>query len=187
MQRDIHKEVIAKCQQGDRAAQYELYRLYSHAMYNICRRMIPDDDDAKDLLQEVFIEVFGQIKKLNGINFFSAWIKRVTINKCLNALRKKRLFVMSLDEGIDPPEEVLETYDQDVMAHDVKSILHAAENLAPGARTVFNLYLFDGYDHQEIADILQISVSASKSQYCKAKAKIRNILMSAKDQKYGTG
>lgn len=186
MQRDIHKEIIERCKQGDRKAQYQLYGLYSHAMYNICRRMMADDDEAKDLLQDAFVEAFLKIRKLNDIGFFSAWMKRITVNKCLNALRKKKLFTLSLDDGLDVAEED-EIGDQDLIQSEAKSVLAAVERLAPGSRAVLNLYLFEGYDHKEIADILNISESASKSQYCKAKAKIREILDTQKGQQYGTG
>lgn len=145
-----------------------------------------DDDEAKDLLQDAFVEAFLKIKKLNDIDFFSAWMKRITVNKCLNALRKKKLFVLSLDDGLDVAEED-EGSDQDLIQAEAKNVLRAVEQLAPGSRAVLNMYLFEGYDHKEIADILNISESASKSQYCKAKAKIREILDKQKGQQYGTG
>lgn len=185
MQREIHKEIIEKCQSGDRKAQYQLYSLYSNAMYNICRRMMVDEDEAKDLLQESFVEAFIQFKKLKDISFFSAWIKRITINKCLNAMRKKKLFALSLDEEVEVAEEI--ENDADLIQMEAKQVLEAIEKLAPGHRAVLNLYLFEGYDHKEIGQILNITESASKSQFSKAKARVRNILEEQKGQSYGTG
>ncbi|WP_158233466.1 RNA polymerase sigma factor [Reichenbachiella sp. 5M10] len=187
MQRDIHKEIILRCQEGDRKAQSELYHLYAKAMYNICRRMVADDDEAKDILQDAFVDAFIQIKKLKDINFFSAWIKRITINKCLNAMRKRKIFALSLDEGEEVQEYVDAVSDQDLVQTEAAKIMQAIEHLAPGSRAVLNLFLFEGYDHKEIAQILNITEGASKSQYSKAKQKIRHIINLQNTTSYGNG
>ncbi|MEO9803179.1 MAG: sigma-70 family RNA polymerase sigma factor [Reichenbachiella sp.] len=184
IQYDIHRELILRCQAGDRVAQNEMYRRYAGAMYNICRRMMNDDDDAKDLLQDVFVEAFLKIGTLKELSTFSAWIKRITVNKCINAIKKKRIFAVSLDESMDPAEEQ-EVIDKEIISHEAQNIMKALEQISDGCRTVFNLYLFEGYDHKEISQIMSISESASKAQYSKAKQKIRNLLTVQSNKSYG--
>ena len=184
-QHDIHREVILKCQSNDRAAQNTLYGLYSGAMFNICRRMISDEDEAKDLLQEVFIDVFTKVDSLKELSTFSAWIKRITINKCINALKKKRLFVVELTEESERLVDNHDTLDKAIIGYEAAQVMKAIDHISEGCRTVLNLYLFEGYDHKEISQILGISESASKSQYCKAKMKIRSLLSEDKLGSYG--
>lgn len=184
IQYDIHTKLIMQCQLGDRVAQNELYKRYAGAMYNICRRMMNDEDEAKDLLQDAFVEAFLKIHTLKELSTFSAWIKRITVNKCINAIKKKRIFAISIDENVDLPEDN-EKVDRDIMSHEAQSIMRALEQISDGCRTVFNLYLFEGYDHKEISQIMGISESASKAQYSKAKQKIRDLLKTKKFQGYG--
>lgn len=184
IQYDIHREIILRCQAGDRVAQNELYKRYAGAMYNICRRMLNDDDEAKDLLQEAFVDAFMKIHTLKELSTFSAWIKRITVNKCINAIKKKRIFAVSIDEDFDPADES-QSLDREIIGHEAKNIMKALEHISDGCRTVFNLYLFEGYDHKEISHIMGISESASKSQFSKAKQKIRDLLKTEKFRSYG--
>lgn len=184
IQYDIHNKLILQCKAGDRVAQNELYKRYAGAMYNICRRMMNDEDEARDLLQDAFVEAFMKIHSLKELSTFSAWIKRITVNKCINAIKKKRIFAISIDENVDPADEN-EWIDQEIIGHEAQAIMKALEQISDGCRTVFNLYLFEGYDHKEISQIMGISESASKSQYSKAKQKIRDLLKTKKLQGYG--
>ncbi|MDW3208812.1 MAG: RNA polymerase sigma factor [Reichenbachiella sp.] len=184
IQYDIHNKLILQCKAGDRVAQNELYKRYAGAMYNICRRMMNDEDEARDLLQDAFVEAFMKIHSLKELSTFSAWIKRITVNKCINAIKKKRIFAISIDENVDPADED-EWIDQEIIGHEAQAIMKALEQISDGCRTVFNLYLFEGYDHKEISQIMGISESASKSQYSKAKQKIRDLLKTKKFQGYG--
>jgi len=184
IQYDIHNKLILQCKAGDRVAQNELYKRYAGAMYNICRRMMNDEDEARDLLQDAFVEAFMKIHSLKELSTFSAWIKRITVNKCINAIKKKRIFAISIDENVDPADEN-EWIDQEIIGHEAQAIMKALEQISDGCRTVFNLYLFEGYDHKEISQIMGISESASKSQYSKAKQKIRDLLKTKKFQGYG--
>ncbi len=174
-QKSIHTYLILKSQEGDRRAQNELFKLYANAMYNICRRMMGDEDDAKDVLQDAFIHVFDKIKGLRDVEMFSAWIKRIVINHCLNSLKKKNLLVSDIDGAGDFADENDEK-DNEKINYEAKKILSAIDKISEGCKTVLNLYLFEGYDHKEIAQILSISESASKAQYSKARAKVRKIL-----------
>lgn len=174
-QQTIHKYLINRSQEGDRKAQSELYKLYASAMYNICRRMIGDDEEAKDALQDAFVTVFVNIKKLKEEATFSAWVKRIVINQCINTLKKKRLLTSSLEES---HEGIVQDEDSEAFSsHDIGQVMAAIDRISDGCKTVLNLYLFEGYDHKEIGQILSISESASKAQYCKAKSKIRKLLI----------
>jgi RNA polymerase sigma-70 factor (ECF subfamily) len=171
---NIHRTLIEESQKGDQTAQTQLYGLYAKAMYNICRRIMGDEEEAKDILQDSFLIAFQKLPALREINTFSAWIKRIVTNNCINALRKRKLITTELQDGFEMKEE--EDDDFDYAKYRSNQIMEAVDLLPPGCRTVLSLYLFDGYDHKEIAQVLSISESASKAQYCKAKARIRNQL-----------
>lgn len=175
-QLNIHHQLIRECQAGSRMAYEQLYKLYSEAMYNICRRMIRDEDEAKDLLQESFIDAFRKLPDLREVSTFSAWIKRIVVNHCINAIKKKKLITSELDENFDLVEETEDDFEYQKFT--TGKIMEAIGELPDGSRTVLNLYLFEGYDHKEIGQILGITESASKAQYSKAKAKIRKRLES---------
>lgn len=179
----IHKYLILQSQQGDSKAQRELYQLYAKAMFNICRRMMGNDEDAQDVMQDAFIDCFTRLHTLKNINTFSAWIKRIVINRCINAIKKRRLVTVDIDENYNIAE--VEHEDDSLMKFRAEQIIRSMDGLSDGCKMVMNLYLFEGYDHGEIASILSISESASKSQYCKAKIKLRKILEDKKEQVYG--
>ncbi len=161
--------------QGDRGAQQKLYNLYAKAMYNICYRMTNDADEAADVLQEAFISAFNNLGSYKGTASFGSWLKRIVVNKAINHLRSKRLDLVALDE-VEPVAEV--AVEDKSLYLNVERIKSCIELLPDGYRVVFSLYLLEGYDHQEIGEILGISVSTSKSQYNRAKAKLRQLLMS---------
>ncbi|TRX49319.1 sigma-70 family RNA polymerase sigma factor [Fulvivirga sp. M361] len=173
-QQTIHKYLVQRSQRGDRQAQNELYKLYVQAMYNICRRMMGDDEEAKDVLQEAFITAFSMIRSLKNEVTFSAWLKRIVVNHCLNALKKKKLMTVELGENDDFVDDDHE--DMDYNRYEAKRIMGAIDKISEGCKTVLNLYLFEGYDHKEIGEILGITEATSKAQYSKAKSKIRQLL-----------
>lgn len=173
-QQSIHKYLVQRSQNGDRQAQNELYKLYVRAMYNICRRMMGNEEDAQDVLQEAFITAFGMIRSLKNESTFSAWMKRIVVNHCLNAIKKRRLLTVDIEDGHNIAEEAED--DPDYSQFEARRILAAIDHISEGCKTVLNLYLFEGYDHKEIGQILGITESASKAQYSKAKSKIRKIL-----------
>jgi RNA polymerase sigma-70 factor (ECF subfamily) len=181
-QQTIHKYLVIKSKEGDRRAQSELYGLYAKAMYNICRRLMGDEDEAKDALQDAFVDAFLKIHTLENENLFSAWIKRIVVNKCINTLRKRKLNMVQIDDRTDFVEEADDT---DFQKYEAKRIMRAIDQISEGCRTVLNLYLFEGYDHKEIGEILGVTESASKAQYSKAKAKIRNLLTDDNSMSYG--
>ena len=172
-QRNLHDDVIALCLEGDRSAQQQLYNLYAKAMYNICYRMTNDGDEAADVLQEAFISAFNNLSTYRGTASFGAWLKRIVVNKSINHIRNKRMNLVPLEE-MEPVSEA-EVNDEDLYL-DIERIKSSIELLPDGYRVVFSLYLLEGYDHKEIGEILGISESTSKSQYNRAKAKLRKLL-----------
>lgn len=170
---NIHRDVVNRCVAGERSAYSELYGLYSKAMYNVSLRITHNEDDAEDVLQEAFISAFTNITKFKGDSTFGAWIKRIVINKAINHINKNKLDTTSVEEeGTDIEED---QPDDDVQ-YSVEGIRRAVEQLPKGYRLVFSLYLIEGYDHKEIAGILDITESTSKSQYNRSKKKIKEIL-----------
>ncbi|MEZ4888970.1 MAG: sigma-70 family RNA polymerase sigma factor [Chitinophagales bacterium] len=177
---NIHKDIVERCQKGNRQAQQQLYQLYAMAMYNITLRIMGKPEDAEDVLQDAFIDVFTKINSFRGEASIGAWIKRIVINKSLNAVKKKKLmvtdietvekdnFVSDYDNGFDEPQAPSFT---------VSDIQRAIETLPDGYRVVMSLFMFEGYSHQEIAEELNITESTSKSQYSRAKRKVRDILL----------
>lgn len=168
-----HREIVEACQSGDRLAQNQLYKLYAKAMYNICFRMLGDEMEAEDILQNSFIDVFTKVKSFKFQSAIGAWIKRIVINNCINQLKRKKVTFELNEEHNDYAEEVRETPDRHLSVANIKA---AMKNLSDGYRTVFSLYLLEGYDHKEIANILGVSEATSKSQFSRAKAKMRVLL-----------
>lgn len=172
---DIHRDVIESCMKGDVRAQYQLYMLYSKAMYNICFRMMRHNEEAEDMLQEAFSDAF---RKLNSFRFessFGAWLKRIVVNTCINHLKKRRVDLIYTEDQKDAvPEDEFVDYGE--IKFKVKQIESAMHKLPDGYKIVFSLYLLEGYDHKEISEILGITESTSKSQFLRAKHKIKEIL-----------
>jgi RNA polymerase sigma factor (sigma-70 family) len=163
--------LIEGCIKGNSKAQYRLYSNYSRAMYNLAYRMMNNREDAEDILQETFLECFRNIGSFRFESAFGAWLKRILINKCMNHLRKKKSELV-LYESL-PPDEAEE--DSEIQ-YDTSRIFKAIELLPDGYRIVLTLYLLEGYDHAEIAKILEIAESTSKSQYSRAKSRLRRVL-----------
>ncbi len=136
--------------------------------------MMGNEEDARDLLQEAFTEAFLHLPKLKEEITFSAWLKRIVVNRCINALRKNRLQWQELDDRHDFAEDADNSYED--AAWEVQRIKQAIPQLPEGGRVILSLYLFEGYDHREIADILGVTESTSKAQYSKAKKKLRQLL-----------
>jgi len=174
---DIHRDVIEACMKGDVRAQYQLYSLYSRAMYNICYRMTNAQEEAEDMLQESFTYAFSKLGSFRFESSFGAWLKRIVVNNCINHLKKKRVELVYTEQSNDPmPED--DNVDYGEIKLRVESVMKAVGQLPEGYRIVFSLYLLEGYDHKEISEILGISESTSKSQFLRAKQKIKEILMS---------
>ena len=167
----LHLDLVEACKRGDRNAQFRLYQLYSRAMYNICSRMLGDSAMAEDALQEAFVSAFRKLHTFEGRSTFGAWLKRIVINKCVSTLQRRKMQFEPLEYAESDPEAVVSPVLPEIRTNrmDPEIIADAIEELPEGCRVVFSLYQLEGYDHQEIADILGVSVSTSKSQFHRAK------------------
>ncbi len=169
----LHRELIDRCKQGEEQAYFRVYKLYEKAMFNTALRITGRDDEAEDVLQEAFISAFRNLDHYRGEATFGSWLKRIVINKAINALKKRKHEVMPDDEEFDVADESEQSEQHDLTVERVRA---AIMNLPDGYRSVLSLYLLEGYDHQEIAGILQITESTSKSQLNRAKFKLKNLL-----------
>jgi RNA polymerase sigma-70 factor (ECF subfamily) len=142
-------------------------------MYNICYRITNNPDDAEDVLQEAFLSAFRNLQSFKGESSFGAWLKRIVVNSSINHVKKSRILYTQLN-GHDVEHES-EINDNELIL-EIDRIKEALQQLPDGFRTVLSLYLFEGYDHREIAEILNISESTSKSQYNRAKKRLKEIL-----------
>jgi RNA polymerase sigma factor (sigma-70 family) len=178
---EIHRDVIEASRLGQRAAQFKLYNLYSRSMFNVCLRLMNQREEAEDILQEAFTEAFRRLDSFRFESTFGAWLKQIVVNRCINTMRKRRATLLLTDE--------IEQYDDRPMEEDIAGGLQVEEvraamaKLPEGGRVVFSLYLLEGYDHSEIAQIMGISESTSKTQYMRAKNRIRSII--EESRRYG--
>ena len=182
---ETHKKLIEKCKRGNRKAQFELYSLYSKAMYNTCLRMVKNELDAEDILQNSFVDVFSKLHTFRYQSSIGAWIKRIVINNTINHLKKNKIYFESIDQNHSQirSEEVFIDGNQ----LDVKIINACLKELPEGYKVVFSLYALEGYDHKEIGQILGISEATSKSQYSRARKKLKALINAKKKRsKHGT-
>jgi RNA polymerase sigma factor (sigma-70 family) len=165
-------ELVERCRRGDRRSYGELYQKYAKAMYNTSLRIVNHTADAEDVLQESFCDAFAAIDSFGYKSTFGAWLKRIVINKSINALRKRKMDIIDIEKtsAVHMAEE--ESYDEDAMKFKVEEIKRAVKELPNGYRTVLSLLLFEGYDQEEIAEILQISHATVRTQYMRAKQKL---------------
>lgn len=171
---NIHSDLIERCRAGDRIAFHNLYKLYVKAMYNVAYRVTNREEDAEDAVQEAFISAFRNLEHYRGDATFGAWLKRIVVNKAINLLQKRRMESIPDSEEWDVvEEEPAADYREGLTVDRVK---RAMEQLPDGYRTVLSLYLLEGYDHQEIGEILGVSESTSKSQLNRAKNKLKALL-----------
>ncbi len=173
------EEAILKgCLLNDAAAQRELYNKYSSKMLAVCYRYGHNREDAEDMLQEGFIKVFLQIHTFENRGAFEGWIRRIIVHTCINILKKNKKFNESVDliyaTAIQVREESIPAIVQ------AKQVVECIRILPIGYRTVLNLYAVEGYSHREIANMLDIEESTSRSQYTRAKAMLEDILIRKK-------
>lgn len=169
-------ELIERCLRGDTLGYKELYVRYSKAMYNTCLRMLNNVAEAEDVLQESFIEAFKNLERFEHRTSFGGWLKQICINRSINQLKKRTINWVDMEKTAvyDRPDE--SEIDETETAMQVDSVKHAIMQLPDGYRTVLNLYLLEGYDHEEIAEILNVAESTTRTQYMRAKQKLLQLL-----------
>jgi len=175
--RNLHQDLIDGCKNGDQKAQFQLYKLYYKAMFNTSLRIVCDTMEAEDIMQEAFLSAFEKINTYSGKVSFGSWLKKIVINRSLDSVsRNKAIF-----EDIDTHYELQEKADESALndpdrEEKMEAIMKAISNLPDGYRIILSLYLLEGYDHDEIGEILDISSSTSGSQLSRAKQKLLNEL-----------
>ena len=172
--RFTHQSLVESSKSGDRTAQYQLYELYVDAMYNISMRFLGIKEDAEDIVQDSFVDAFRNLEKFKYESTFGAWLKRIVINKSINHLKVKRLPLAAMDDHEFHLTEEVEC--EKVDAIDILKVKSGIEKLPVGYKQIINLYLLEGFDHNEISDVLGITTSTSKSQYHRAKKKLVEII-----------
>ena len=173
---DKHYQLVVECKQGSKKACYELYRLYSKAMLNVAFRVVGNIAEAEDVLQEAFLDAFNKVKDFRQETTFGLWLKQIVIHKAVNLLRKRRIEWATLEDGDieNIPEEV--SADDEDIQYQVALVKDTMKLLPEGYRVVLSLYLLEGYDHEEIGQILNISENTSRTQFLRAKRKLLELL-----------
>ena len=173
---NIHQDLIDRCRKGDREAQFKIYGLYYKAMYNTSLRIVKDPLEAEDIMQESFLSAFEKIDSYSGSVSFGAWLRKIVVNRSLDSIKKQKMYFETLDERV--AGELRDADVQEEITVDTERIRDAIMNLPDGFRIVLSLYLLEGYDHEEIGQILNISSSTSRSQYTRARQKLAEKLKS---------
>jgi RNA polymerase sigma factor (sigma-70 family) len=177
-------DIIEDCKRNNRRAQLKLYNQYCDGMYIVAKRFVKDSFEAEDVVQEAFIKAFSKLHQYKAEVTFGSWLKRIVINKCIDSLKSKRQFMLELDEVhlkvVDSSYEDEWLVDDAITLEDVKK---AISNLPEKYKYVVMLFLIEGYDHQEISQILNISEVASRTQLSRGKVKLRDLL---KQEQNGT-
>ena len=175
MYEGAHSTIIRRCLNGDRKAQHELFELYARPMFNVAFGITGTKEEAEDVLQEAFIEMFRNLNSFRGESSFGSWFKRIVINRSLNQIRTKRKLVY--EPAMENYSEAEVESETDWPELSVEKIEQAMMQLPEGYKIVFRLFMFENLSHQEISDMLGISESTSKTQLFKARRKLRNVLI----------
>lgn len=169
----IHQPLIEAAKKEDRNAQSKLYTLYYKAVYNSSLRIVEDRFTAEDIMQDAFIDGFRNLHQFDARSTFGAWIKKIAINKSINYIKKQQLVAHKL-EDYSIVEELEGTEENEM--HSIEEVKEAMKKLAPNYKVVFSLYMIEGFDHDEIAEIMNISSSTSRSQLSRAKKQLKKLI-----------
>lgn len=170
---ELYNKLLEGCKKNNRESQKQLYNLLSSKMFGVCLRYVKDRDIAEDLLQEGFVKIFTNIEKFRGEGSFEGWARRIFVNTAIEAYRKstKMYPIVNLECAEHYEGELI--YNDTLELEDLMKLIHG---LSPGYRTVFNLYVIEGYAHKEIAEMLQISEGTSKSQLARARYLLQELI-----------
>ena len=178
------KKLIEKCANNDRKAQAEVYQLFSGKLFALCLKYSKNYVEAQDNLQDGFITIFNKIGQYNSKGSFEGWMKRIVINTCLDVLKKKKIHFEEINEqtlSLEQQNDESWSVDNNITK---QLIEQAIEKLPPNYKSVVQLFLLEGYDHQEIAQVLDITQSASRTKLHRGKIQLQQHL---KQLHYGTG
>ena len=166
-------DLLEGCRRGDRRMQQELYNRFASKMYGVCLRYASNAEGAEDILQQGFIKIFNKIDSYRGEGSFEGWIRRIFVNTAIEHFRKK-IYLQPITETEENTVEGKYLSVLDSLAE--KDIIQLVQQLSPGYRTVFNMYVVEGYSHKQIAEILGISEGTSKSQLSRAKLILQDLV-----------
>ena len=171
-----HDELIERCKNGEASGYKELYQRYAKAMFNTCLRIVNNIAEAEDVLQESFAEAFRNLINFEYRTSFGGWLKQICINRSINQLKKRKVVWVDID-GTDIHNKSEEAFiDENEIQVKVEAVKRSIMALPDGYRTVLSLYLLEGYDHEEIAEILNVAESTTRTQYMRAKQKLLQLI-----------
>lgn len=161
------KQLIESCRKGDRIGQRELYNRFARKMMGVCYRYVNDKETASDLLQDGFVKVFSSLESYSGKGSFEGWIRKIFVNTALEFLRKTDVLRDATD--LDNTAELVQPDSSVISSMTADELMQLVHELPPGFRTVFNLFAIEGYSHKEIAELMNITESTSRSQFTRAR------------------
>lgn len=167
--------LVKKCIEGDNRAQKKLFDLFAPKLFGVCLRYMKDHNLAQDTLQDGFVKIFTKLSDYNGKGSFEGWMRRITVNTCLDQLRKDQK--LKMNTSIDDVSFLVKDNHWIEEELTAKDLLKLVESLPDGYRVVFNMFAIEGYSHKEIAEQLNISENTSKSQFSRAKSHLRRKLI----------
>ena len=175
-------DVVEQCKANDRKAQMQLYKQYCEGMFCVAMRYVKNGDDAEDVVQEAFIKAFQKIHQFKGEVTFGAWLKRIVINKSIDFLKARKQRTVALDENyLQVSEDEDWTIENDITIDQVKA---AIGELPEKYKYVVMMFLIEGYDHREIAQVLKLTETTSRTRLLRGKCYLKELL---KEKVYGTG
>lgn len=170
----VQIDLVTKCKENDRKAQMQLYEQYCQGMFCVAMRFLKNEDDAEDVLQDAFIKAFQKIEQYKGEVTFGAWLKKIVVNRSLDFLKGKKENLVALDETyMHMAEDDDWTVDDGISIAVVKMVM---EGLPDKYRCVLQLYLMEGYDHEEISQILGITNTTCRTRLLRGKGHLKELL-----------
>lgn len=171
---NVHQALIDRCREGDSLAQFEIYKLYYKAMFNTCVRIVNDPTEAEDIMQESFFKAFEKLSTYRNEVSFGAWLKRIVVNSSLDFMKKKKLTLISIEQAYGVKDDDSLSIN-DFEPESVEQLKKALNLLPEGYKLVINLVLIEGYSHDEVAEMLGVTASTSRSQLARAKKRLMEI------------
>lgn len=172
--KDIHQDIIQRCRENDKEAQFEIYKFYFKTMFNTSLRILRNTTDAEDIMQDSFLDAFRKVGTYSGEGNFGGWLRRIVVNNSIDALKRKHNDLSFDDVHMDIVDQT-DTRNED-QEYKVEEIKKAIEILKEDDRVIISLFLFEGYDHEEISQILNISYNNSRTRFSRARKKLLKIL-----------
>lgn len=179
--KNIHHDLIEACRRREQYAMYEIYKLYYKAMYNTSLRIVNNTAEAEDIMQDSFLDAFQKIEGYKGTASFGSWLKRIVINNSLDKLKKDTGLSFIEEYDAEIPDSGVEEHDN--VDYKIEEVRAAINHLPDDYRVILSLYLLEGYDHEEIGNILGISNNTSRVRYFRAKNKLVESLQESRIKK----